>query len=487
VPKIALTGGAYQARSVIASAQRCLNLVAEPMAQAQSEPTQFAYYPTPGLTTVLTLPQNIVRGIRQCSNYKIYAVAGSGVYRITPGSPWTSTHLGDITAGRSTPVSMMDNGTTMFVVDGTANGWTVDLASDAFAQIDSTADPGGMFVGADAVGFLDTFFIFNKPATPQFYWSLSNAATFDPLALDIANKSTAPDNIITIAVAKSEIWLLGSRTTEIWTDIGAQDTQFQRMPGVLVDHGCAAKYSVATYDDAVYWLTQGRAGELFIVGGQGYQATRISTYAIEYALSGYSKYEDAIGFCYALAGHAYYVLTFPTADATWAYDITTGQWHEWKWLDTNGDEHRHRANCMAATYDGWLLAGDWQNNNLYSVDPRVFTDAGAPIKRVRSFPHLINDANRVFYRQFIADMAPGNPVETTPAPSVDLSLDWSDDRGNTYGNPLTLSIGDIGTYLRSLQYQRLGMARDRVFRLTWSVPTDTALQGAWIEVESATS
>jgi len=93
----------------------------------------------------------------------------------------------------------------------------------------------------------------------------------------------------------------------------------------------------------------------------------------------------------------------------------------------------------------------------------------------------------VFYRQFIADMAPGNPVETTPAPSVDLSLDWSDDRGNTYGNPLTLSIGDIGTYLRSLQYQRLGMARDKVFRLSWSVPTDTALMGAWIEVESATS
>jgi hypothetical protein len=482
-----LSGGAYQARSVIASAQRCLNLVAEPLPQIQSEPAQFAYYPTPGLTTVITLPQNVVRGIRQASNYIIYAVAGSGVYRVTPGSPWSSTHLGDITAGRTTPVSMMDNGTTMVIVDGSGSGWTVDLATDAFAAIGASADPGGMFVGADVVAYLDTFFIFNKPSTPQFYWSLSNSATFDPYALDIANKETAPDNIITLAVTKSEIWLLGARTTEIWTDIGAQDSQFQRMPGVLVDHGCGAKYSVAEYDDALYWLTAGRAGELFIVRGQGYQATRISTYAIEDRMMRYARVDDAIGFCYSLGGHTYYVITFPTADATWAYDVNTQQWHEWLWIDSNGDEHRHRANCMTGTYDWWVLAGDWQNGNIHAVFADVFTDAGAPIKRQRSFPHLVNDGKRVFYRQLIADIAPGNPSETTPDPAVDLSLDWSDDRGNTFGSPVTQSIGNIGTYLRSLQYQRLGMARDRVFRLTWSVPADTALQGAWIEVEPGTS
>jgi hypothetical protein len=487
MPRIQLSGGAYQARSVITSAQRSLNLIAEPMPRIQGEPAQFAYYPTPGLTTLLTLPQNVVRGIRQASSNAIYAVAGSGVYRVTPGSTWSSTHLGDITAGRTTPVSMMDNGTTLMIVDGSGSGWTVNLATDAFAQIGASADPGGMFAGADAVAYLDTFFIFNKPASPQFYWSLSNSATFDPYALDIANKETAPDNLVTLAVTKSEIWLLGARTTEIWTDIGAQDSQFQRMPGVLVDHGCAAKYSVAEYDDTLYWLMTGRASELFVGKGSGYQATRISTYAIEDRIMRYVRSDDAIGFCYSRGGHAYYVITFPTADATWAYDITTGQWHEWLWIDSNGDEHRHRANCMIGTGDAWVLTGDWQNGNIYIVDPTAFTDAGTAIKRQRSFPHLINDGKRVFYREFIADIAPGNPAETTPDPIVDLSLDWSNDRGNTFGSPVTQSIGNIGSYLRSLQYQRLGMARDRVFRLTWSVPADTALQGAWIEVEPGTS
>jgi len=488
MPRIALTGGAYQARSVIASAQRCLNLYAEPMPQVQGEPAQFAYYPTAGLSLLLTMPENIVRGIRQSSTGHIYAVAGKGVYRIepgapfVPGTPWTITHLGDITAGRTTPVSMNDNGSTMFIVDGTTGGWTVNLSNDAFAQIGPSADPAGMFAGADAVAYLDTFFVFNKPGTPQFYWSLSNAATFDPTALDIANKETTPDNLVTLAVAKSEIWLLGQRATEIWTDIGASDTQFQRMPGVLVDHGCVAKYSVAVYDDAVYWLTDGRAGERFIARGAGYTATRISTYAIETQLRDYPRVDDAIGMFYSQSGHSYYVLTFPTADHTWVYDVTTGQWHEWLWLDSNGDEHRHRVNCIGVVYDGIPMGGDWQNGNIYEISSLVFTDAGNPIKRVRSFPHIINDSKRVFYRQFIADIAPGNPSSGT---AVDLSLDWSDDRGNTFGNPVSQAMGGIGTYLTSLQWQRLGMSRDRVYRLFWSIAADTALQGCWIEIESA--
>lgn len=68
-----------------------------------------------------------------------------------------------------------------------------------------------------------------------------------------------------------------------------------------------------------------------------------------------------------------------------------------------------------------------------------------------------------------------------------VSLDWSDDRGHSWGNPVTISIGEAGEYINSLQWQRLGMARDRVFRLTWSSPTATVLQGAWIDATPAGS
>jgi len=415
--KLPLTGGAYQARSVIASAQRSLNLMGEPMPQGQSEPAPAAFYPTPGLRLLGTLPKGGVRGIKQATTGGIYVVGGNSVYLVDP-TAWTGTELGTITAGRPYPVSMADNGNTLMIVDGTASGWTVDLASHAFGTISSTA-----FYGADRVDFLDTYFLFNKPNTPQFYSSDSLATTFDPLWF--ANKESFSDLLTTLIVARREIWLLGERTTEVWSNVGAPDFPFQEVPSVFVDHGCSAKYSAATYDDTVYWLSYDRAGNNVVLSGAGYQTKRISTYAIETTLTRYGRTDDAIGFVYSLGGHVCYVLTFPTADHTWVYDITTGQWHEWLWVDNDGVEHRHRANCAYAV-NGMVVVGDWQNGNLYAVENTALTDNGQPIKRQRSYPHLVNEGDRVYYRQFIADLETGwAPAFAATGTETELSCSFT--------------------------------------------------------------
>ena len=63
-----------------------------------------------------------------------------------------------------------------------------------------------------------------------------------------------------------------------------------------------------------------------------------------------------------------------------------------------------------------------------------------------------------------------------------VSLRWSNDRGATWGNPITATMGRRGEFLTSIQFQRLGYARDRVFELSWSEPIRTALNGAWVDV-----
>jgi hypothetical protein len=75
---------------------------------------------------------------------------------------------------------------------------------------------------------------------------------------------------------------------------------------------------------------------------------------------------------------------------------------------------------------------------------------------------------------------------TIPSPWL-LTLDWSDDRGHTFGTPVAQSMGGKGEYLTQPQWQRLGMCRDRVYRLTWDAALRTALQGAWIEAHPAMS
>lgn len=76
-------------------------------------------------------------------------------------------------------------------------------------------------------------------------------------------------------------------------------------------------------------------------------------------------------------------------------------------------------------------------------------------------------------------------VSGGPKTSELIFLDWSDDRAHTWSNPVGQLIGARGAYLTSVSWSRLGYARDRTFRLTWSVPVKTALQGAWIDADTS--
>lgn len=465
--RVRLNGGYYVARSLIVSAQRCLNLYPELVPQQQGEQVQVVDYPTPGLRALSTPPTSGAgRCLYMATSGDLYGVVGNSVYYITPS--WVFTLLGTIAVGAN-PVSMQDNGTDLLIADGTSNSYQIHLATKAFSSAPITD-----YNGADRLDTVDTYILGNVPDTRTFFSSDSNALTFDPLW--IANKSGYPDDLVCVVVVNREIWLMGAQTCELWIDAGNADFPFQIMPGPFIQHGVGAKYSVAKQGQEIFWLSQDAYGNNICMLGKGYDAGRISTHAIEAAWGKYSTTSDAVGFCYQQGGHQFYMLSFPTADKTWCYDVQSSLWHERAWSDTNGVEHRHRAGCAAFAYNVNVVA-DWETGALYALDQEVFDDVGAPIVRRRCFPHMTDDGDRVLYAQFIADVAAGADLVTgTPL----ILLSWSDDRGMTYGNPISGSLGAMGEYLTSVQWQRLGLGRDRVFSLSWADPVKTALQGAWI-------
>lgn len=478
--RVPLLSGPYQSRAVIASAQRSINLFPESNAGDPQAPVPVTHYPTPG--TAIFSPSNTVRVVRQmyrATNGNLYAVIGPNVYSIADTG--AQTLIGTI-ADQQTTVYFADNGLAIVLVDGTATGYAINMATNAFGTI---IDPS--FYGADFVVFLDTYFIFNRPNTNQFYISLSlvdyalltAGTSFDPL--DIAAKISSADNIAGLSTSHSDLWLIGELTTEVWNNTGQADFTFAKVQGAFIEHGCVAPYSIADQDIYTFWLSQDREGYAVIVQGTGFTLSRISVHAIEADIQSYAIVNDAIGFCYQREGHAFYILTFPNANKTWAYELTTKQWHEWNWLDDNGNLNRHRANCCAFAYRKNLV-GDWQNGRIYELSQNIFTDDGRTIPRIRTFPHMLDDGKRVTYQQFTIDIQTGTN-ESAEQPLI--SLRWSDDRGISYGNPVIQTLGAIGEYLAQVNYWRLGIARDRVFEISWSTPMRTALNGAWVQTQTA--
>jgi hypothetical protein len=515
VGKLSLTGGAYQSRSVIANAQRCLNLFPESNPEETNPPVPVTHYPRPGKKTFALPPASgMGRGLYRATNGDLYTVVANTLYFVNSVGVYSAIgNLGNVT---HPVVSMADNGedvgNIMGVVDGTTNGWTVALDTRVFAAI---VDATGTFVGSTTINYLSGFFLFNAPGTPFWYSSLLNSMTFN--ALDLASKNAYADNIQIVGVRQRETWLIGELSTEPWYLSGASPFAFEAVSTTFVSYGCVAPYSQVSLDSELFWISQDLKGQAIVVQSSGYKAQRISTHAIEQILQGYVEtagtIADAIGSTYQIQGHTFYVLSFPTADATWQYDIATKQWSQLCWLDNDGIEHRDRCVLSVNAYNQ-VIGLDWQTGIIYTIDVNTYTDNGLPIKCLRSFPHVMDEMKRITHWALVADMecgtttdtgpvipdlsitltpapgwtaVPGTPVVTIPPTPPLLNLRYSDDRGVSFSDYLTTSMGNIGEYLTSPQFTRLGMARDRVYELSWSEPIKTALNGAYILTEEAQS
>jgi hypothetical protein len=291
---------------------------------------------------------------------------------------------------------------------------------------------------------------------------------------------------------------MGEASSEVWTDVGAVPFPFQRIPGTSTQHGIGAQFSLSRLGNSFAYVSRNSRGQAQIMQMNGYIPERISTHAVENTLA--NKYiADAIAWTYQLEGHEVYVVTFPTLQLTWAYDVATQMWHKWLYLNDQGNYERHRGNCCTL-FQGMVLVGDYDNGKIYMLDRTNFTDDGQTIRRLRRAPHLVTDLQRQYFDELQIQFQPGVGLQPTTSSSSTTAvcgiaisgiavcgtsgastantggvnpqamLRWSSDGGSTWSNEHWVSIGKQGKYRNRAIWRRLGWSRDRVFEVVVSDP-----------------
>ena len=474
MPDFGFVGPSYVARSLYQDDQETINWFPEidhnkdPKGVLDSPGRGvIALLPTPGLVTRAgqvggSAPQWAPAEVRAmypiAGATLLLAVVGSNVYQLT--QTYTATLVG--TLGTSSgQVRITDNGLSALLADGVSR-YSYTWGTGAFA-----VQNDGAFSGANSLDIVDNYMIYNDLNSQQ--WGCTNSLSVVSNALNVASKDGSSDNLVTLIVVNRQVFLMGYLTYEVWTDAGLFPFPFQRIPGTSKQHGCAAPFTIARLGEGFAWLTNDTRGNATVAMMVGYEPLRISTHAVEYAIEQYTKIDDAIAYSYQQAGHEFYVLTFPTADVTWCYDLATQLWHKRAWRDAHNVLHRHRSNCCAAFNDE-ILVGDYSNGNIYALSQTEYTDNGDPLPCIRRAPHLTTDLKRQYFHDLQIQFQPGVGLQSGQGSDPQAMLMWSNDGGSTWSNQHWAGMGKVGEYKRRAIWRRLGQARDRIFQVEVTDP-----------------
>jgi hypothetical protein len=523
--KFGFVGGTYMGQSKNATGERCINLYPEPIQSGNGKAGARSYFNSiAGLAVTHQLPDQPLRCLYSGDGQRVFAVSGITVYELfqtAAANPSNSglnyNVLGTVRESDrgNTPCQIFANGVELFIVAGSggyvADGLTVKHVVDGCMG-----------------GFLDGYFVLLDGIYPGTSKQFQISALYDGAswnALDFANVEGAPDNIVSMICDHRQIIFLKQQSSEFFWDSGNPDFPIERVDGSFVEQGCIATWSARKIDNTVMWLGGDERGAGVVWRMQGYTPSRVSNFAVENWIQGYTRQgwriDDAIASVEQIQGHTFYHLHFPSANplkptrndpqtvppalgATWTYDCATGLWHErghWDPVQGLWGAHWARYHCYAwgmhLVGGGDALApgaGGPTTGNVYSESIDYHDENGTPLRWLRSAPHIADSRNRkLFFSNLWIDVQAGVGLSTLVDGDGNerepvIMRRASNDGGNTWGPEKQMAIGKTGEYsFRARIAGNCGSARNRCEEISGSDPVQIAIVDADMEAVVGTS
>lgn len=439
------------------------------------------------LTATTDMP-GAVTGLAITNAGSLYA---SAVNLPTTGGTGGGLHVNisclPISGGGVTAVTLVAGGTGyvpisgppgMAMFGGTGSGLTMDYATTSLT-------PGsGMISNPIQCGYSDGFFIVLQGNSQVIQVSqLGDASAWDPT--QVAQVSVFSDNIVGMLVDHRQIWLWGSKQSQVYGDSG-NIFPFDPIQPAIIEDGMVAALSAVRADNSVFWIGQNERGQGIARRANGYTPIRVSTFAVEWDWAQYPTISDAISYASEYLGHTVWHIYFPTANKSWDYDCSNGQWTERTSFNPTLFTYEAEHSQCHAYANGRQLVGDWQSGNVYELKASAFDEVGQPIQRIRDTPYIFSEAqiiNHAFVQLDVeVGLGPQPPlVDGNGDPrQPQLSVQWSDDQGKTWSNEHVLDCGFEGEFKKRVILRRLGRSRGRVYRITCTDPIPWRFADAYL-------
>lgn len=333
----------------------------------------------------------------------------------------------------------------------------------------------------NSVCFGEGYFFFTTPGG-LCYASGINATTVS--SLDVIRCEARAEALIRGVFWNGELYLFSETHAEVWASNGNPNaTGFPLNRTTVIWRGLIAPLAVCGFEEGfeggLIWVADDNSVRALV----GYQPQAISTPDIERAIEACTNKSAIRCFVYDVDGHACVVVDL-AGEATWVYDLMEGgKWHERRSSGSNA--WKMTGNSVKA-FGKWI-AGDRTSGNLYQIDASTYTEDGTALSFVaesiamEAFPQRLQIPR--------ADFNFGMGVGTDAVPEPQVSVQWSDDGGHRWSDPVTRSLGENGRRKMQVRVNRMGLTgvKGRRFRLTIDDPVYVALLAGSMEVEARKS
>ena len=416
------------------------------------------------------------------ADYDPFGTPPSALYETPASEIQNFTDEPDQAVPVDSPRKMVTDGRRILFVSGD-RPYMWDIKANAFLRVRFPAVTD-LTTLADAqdqtwvdCAWIDGYFILAS-RHGQFFHSRLDSSDFDQL--DFASAESNPDEIVALSVLNRRIYILGSRTIELWFNSGGADFAFSRDRSLAINVGCASRESVVSNESHIIFL--GSNGVVYMMQGgdlRGISAENVS-YDIDRSIQ-----SKARAFVYTEEGHRFYILTLTFADdtrKTWGFDFATGLWHE-----------RGTTDVLCATR--WAsdsvtqqtLVGREGYDHVFSQKldwGYIEEDDGtrASFNREAVSPVIFANLQRVQNYSFQIDI----PTRSGGLDDDSILVDWSDDGLQTFSQPRTVSIAASPSGIPRKRINRLGQFRyGRNFRVRTNVQRRVDILGAYVETDVA--
>lgn len=486
-------GQTYNSRSNRFDASRSINFFPELTTEANSK-NVMCMVGTPGTKLFSIAKYPPVRGLYSF-NGLLFVVASNQLYSMNANGVLTNS-LGTLNTydGR---VCIKDNGLSqngptggnqLIIVDG-VDMYVYNVVTNAFTVVSHSVLP----VNVNQIAYIDSYIVAVNNTMNAYSSNAHDATTWQGTAMAAIFSSSDP--ISGVTASSEQIYFIKQNTTEVWANNATDPSlgfPFSRVSGAVIDYGTLAPWSIARGSGVTFFLAWQKVEEhsefVGVAAMSGYSVSIISTPAINYRIAQSTQHSQCFAYCYSEEGHSFYVLTNPIDNWTFVFDSVTQLWHERSsYIGTNVPYTvgRHLSNCYTMFNDKHYV-GDYLTGNIYEMSQKYYSEDGKPIISTRTCQPIYDkdDYERKTIKRLIVDMETGVGdlglySQTGLKPNAVLS--WSKDNGNTWSGEYASSLGAIGQYSLKLSWRRLGISRDKIFKLTISDSVKKILINAFIK------